>query len=46
MGPDGEADASSAASTVPCKCLGKHGAGEVRERGDEATAAQIGIGER
>ena len=37
MGPDGEADARSAASTVPCKCLGTHRAGQVQERRAEAT---------
>ena len=37
MGPDGEADARSAASTVPCKCLGTRRAGQMQERRAEAT---------
>lgn len=35
MRPDGEADASSAARAVPCKCLAKHRAGQVlTEKGE------------
>lgn len=37
MGPDGEADAHSAASTVPCKCLGTRRAGQAQEGRAEAT---------